>query len=208
MFIVQDFALHSLHLSWKSGLHSPVHFRNGLEYPQNDESGETRCRTWSYHPSQQLYSHRAQYNKKYEFETIPVPQITDNEILIQIAAAGFCHTDFQIYQGVYSSPTPLTGSHEPVGTIVALGETAATKWELGQRVGMLLFKHACGECYGCRAWKDNAGRPDIRMCLNKQMAGLTHDGGFAEYAVADADQASLLPESIDFVKRHRLCALE
>nr|OQO22188.1 hypothetical protein B0A51_09243 [Rachicladosporium sp. CCFEE 5018] len=138
------------------------------------------------------------YNKPYEFQTVPVPSINDHEILIKIAAAGFCHTDYQVYQGVYKSPTPLTGCHEPVGTVAAVGKSAARNFKIGQRVGMLLFKHACGKCDGCRVWKDSAGKPDIRMCEAKQMAGLSHDGGFAEYAVADAEQAAVLPESVSF----------
>ncbi|KAK6436791.1 hypothetical protein LTR95_007015 [Oleoguttula sp. CCFEE 5521] len=138
------------------------------------------------------------YNKPYEFQTVPVPSINANEILIKIAAAGFCHTDYQVYQGVHKSPTPLTGCHEPVGTVAAVGKNAARNFKIGQRVGMLLFKHACGKCDGCRTWKDSSGNPDIRMCEAKQMAGLSHDGGFAEYAVADAEQAAVLPESVSF----------
>jgi len=37
-----------------------------------------------------------------------------------------------------------------------------------------------------------------RFCEKKEMAGIQHDGGFAEYVVADADSSSLLPNGLSF----------
>jgi len=72
-----------------------------------------------------------------------VPKIGENDILIKIGAAGFCHTDYQVWQGVYESPCPIVPSHEPVGTVVAVGPKAQKKWKVGQRVGVILFQHQC-----------------------------------------------------------------
>lgn len=101
---------------------------------------------------------------------------------------------YQVWEGVYESPTPLVPSHEPVGTIVAMGKKAgkAGKWKIGQRVGYLLFKHQCHNCLGCETYKD------IRFCFNKNLAGLKNDGGMAEYSTADADNAVLLPDDVPF----------
>jgi D-arabinose 1-dehydrogenase-like Zn-dependent alcohol dehydrogenase len=99
----------------------------------------------------------------------------------------------------------MTASHEPAGTIVAAGKTAvAAGWKTGQRIGMLNFRHGCRECAGCRNVKikveqgSDSNRPDIRFCEKKDMAGVTADGGFAEYVVADADTTVLLPEGLEF----------
>ncbi|KAF9628963.1 Alcohol dehydrogenase superfamily zinc-containing [Lasiodiplodia theobromae] len=140
------------------------------------------------------------FNQPYELQDIPVPEIGDNDLLVKIGAAGFCHTDYQVFEGVYKSPLPMTPSHEPVGTIVAVGKEAAQKWQVGQRVGALLFKHACGTCAPCRMFKDPPGsdKPDIVVCQGKELLGLTHDGGFAEYVVADAETTSLLPDGLPF----------
>lgn len=121
-----------------------------------------------------------------------MPRINDNDLLIKIGAAGFCHTDYQVYQGVYQSKTPLIGSHEPAGTIVAVGSQAAKAFKEGQRVGVLNFRHACRECVGCKTTQD------VRFCEKKEMAGIMNDGGFAEYMVADADNSVLLPDSVSF----------
>ncbi|KAL3447863.1 chaperonin 10-like protein [Aspergillus insuetus] len=139
------------------------------------------------------------YGEPYKLDQIPVPTITDNDLLIKVGAAGFCHTDYQVYKGTYESPCPMTGSHEPAGTIVDVGRTAAAAgWKTGQRIGMLNFRHGCRECVGCRVKEQDSERPDIRFCAKKDMAGVTADGGFAEYVVADADTTVLLPEGLEF----------
>ncbi|KAF2633845.1 GroES-like protein [Macroventuria anomochaeta] len=112
--------------------------------------------------------------------TVPVPEYGDNDLLLKVGAAGFCHTDYQVYEGVYQSKLPLTPSHEP---------------KVGQRVGMLNLKHACNSCGGCRNYREG-DPPNMRFCENKEMAGVQHDGGFAEYVVADAGSSSLLPDGL------------
>lgn len=108
-------------------------------------------------------------------------------------ASNSCRS-YQVWEGVYESPTPIIPSHEPVGTIVALGEQAkkSGKWKVGQRVGVLLFRHACHHCIGCRTTND------VRFCKNKDMAGLANDGGMAEYIIGDADNSVLIPDNVPF----------
>ncbi|KAL4871491.1 hypothetical protein BDV12DRAFT_163852 [Aspergillus spectabilis] len=141
------------------------------------------------------------YGAPYELQDIPVPSYGDNDLLLKVGAASFCHTDYQVYEGVYQSPCPITPSHEPVGTVVELGKTAAKAgWKTGQRVGMLNFRHACRTCIGCKVARDphQPDQPDARFCENKDMAGISSDGGFAEYVVADADTSVPLPEGVSF----------
>src|SRR5262249_208190 len=129
----------------------------------------------------------------YELHEIPVPEVGDSDLLVKSAAAGFCHTDYQVWEGVYQSPTPIVPSHEPVGTIVAVGPKVQGKWKVGQRVGALLFRHQCHSCTGCKVTND------IRFCENIDFAGLKADGGMAEYFIADGKNSVLLPDEVDFV---------
>lgn len=86
---------------------------------------------------------------------------------------------YQVWEGVYGSKLPQIPSHEPVGTVVAVGDEAKAKgWKTGQRVGVMLFKHACRNCSGCESTHD------IRFCKNVVIEGLTTDGGMAEYIMA------------------------
>ncbi|CAG8890296.1 unnamed protein product [Penicillium egyptiacum] len=141
-----------------------------------------------------------QYSSQYKLEDIPVPSIGDNELLVKVGAAGFCHTDYQVYKGEYKSPTPMTPSHEPVGTIVAVGANAPPVWKTGQRIGLLNFRHGCNSCIGCEVSRDPLRplEPDIRFCENKDMAGIRADGGFAEYVVADPATSVHLPDGLSF----------
>lgn len=120
-------------------------------------------------------------------------------MLVRIGAASFCHTDYQVYEGVYSSKCPMIPSHEPVGTVVSIGADVDSKWKIGQRVGVLNFRHPCGKCNKCR-WHSQAydGALDARFCEEKNMAGITQDGGFAEYLCADPMTTVLLPEGLSF----------
>ena len=68
-------------------------------------------------------------------------------MLLKTGAAGFCHTDELIRTGgmPISLKGGLIGSHEPAGTVVALGESAAKAgWKIGQRVGALGYMGYCG----------------------------------------------------------------
>lgn len=142
-----------------------------------------------------------QYGAPYELQEIPIPSIGDNDLLLKVGAASFCHTDYQVYEGVYETKCPITPSHEPVGTVVETGTKAAKAgWKIGQRVGMLNFRHPCYSCVGCQSARDpkQPDRPDARFCQNKEMAGISADGGFAEYVVADADSSVELPDGVPF----------
>jgi D-arabinose 1-dehydrogenase-like Zn-dependent alcohol dehydrogenase len=77
-----------------------------------------------------------------------------------------------------------------------MGPKAETsgKWEIGQRVGYLLFRHQCHHCLFCKTYDD------IRFCENADFAGLKADGGMAEYSIADADNSVLLPDEVSFIQ--------
>lgn len=91
------------------------------------------------------------YGAPYEIVSIPVPSLDGPyDILIKTGSAGFCHTDLMCVNGEFNSPLPLTGSHEPAGTVVDLGEKAKGElgFKVGDRIGALNFYHPCGEWTG------------------------------------------------------------
>ncbi|GKZ27074.1 hypothetical protein AbraIFM66951_004536 [Aspergillus brasiliensis] len=68
---------------------------------------------------------------------IAVPQPGDEEVLVRVHASGFCHTDYQVYQGVHNAKLPMLPSHEPAGTIAVLGPNMRSDWKVGERVGVI-----------------------------------------------------------------------
>lgn len=119
------------------------------------------------------------------------------DILVQIKAAGMCHTDLQVLEGVYEeagSYKGMIGSHEPAGVVVKLGPKADSERivKVGDRVGSINTYGYCGECNACK----HQGR---QLCEKLPgLIGLTRDGGFAEYCKMDARVVSAIPESIPF----------
>lgn len=140
----------------------------------------------------------SQYNKPYELGEKDVPSVSDHELLVQIYAAGFCHSDLQVFHGQFGADLPLIPSHEPAGKIVKVGKLCERDWKVGDRVGVLNFKNACKECPGCTLSKRMYQTHDPRFCDKREMAGFKHDGAFAEYMVADPATTVKLPHSLSF----------
>lgn len=95
-----------------------------------------------------LYILQEKYNEPYIIKDVPVPsQLEPYHLLLQTGAAGFCHTDELIRTGGFPGALEhnVIGSHEPAGTIVAMGEDAVKAgWKTGQRVGALGYINFCG----------------------------------------------------------------
>ena len=89
-----------------------------------------------------------------ELRELPVPErIGPEEGLLRVDACGICGSDYEQYAGVMPGlPFPLIPGHEPVGTIVELGELAARRWgiSIGDRVCVETLL-PCGYCRQCRA---------------------------------------------------------
>lgn len=70
-----------------------------------------------------------EFKKPYQYsKDIPVPKIVrDNEVLIKVSVAGYCHTEIMIQNGGFESmmppgsKLPLVPSHEGSGIVVAVG---------------------------------------------------------------------------------------
>ncbi|KAF2644677.1 GroES-like protein [Massarina eburnea CBS 473.64] len=144
-----------------------------------------------------------EFNKPYQLCERPIPQCGNNDLLVQIHAAGYCHSDLQVFQGQFSKggfPTklPLIPSHEPAGIIAKVGASVKGPWKVGDRVGVLNFKKACGECVGCGQLLRRTKRTDPRFCRNREMAGFKDDGAFAQFMLADPATTVHLPESVSF----------
>lgn len=73
----------------------------------------------------------------------PVP----GEVLVQIEAAGVCHSDLSVVNGQRPRPTPMLLGHEAAGRVVDVGD-GVDDLVAGQRV-VLVFVPACGQCAGC-----------------------------------------------------------
>lgn len=79
-------------------------------------------------------------------EDLPIPDISDNEVLIKMLACGLCGTDIQKIRGD-SVNKPAVLGHEVVGEIVKKGQNV-DRFELGDRV-ITAIHVPCFTCHYC-----------------------------------------------------------
>jgi L-iditol 2-dehydrogenase len=112
-------------------------------------------------------------------EQVPVPEISDGEVLIRVSACGICGTDIKKIQHGFVAAPQIFG-HEVAGTVVATGR-GVQRWKVADRV--VSFHHVpCGSCFYCQ-------RRLFSQCAAYKKVGLTagfdpNGGGFAEYVRA------------------------
>ncbi len=104
-------------------------------------------------------------------ETVPLPSMGPEDILVKVKAALTCGTDVKVFRRGYHArmivPPALFG-HELAGDIVAVGH-AVTKFKIGQRV-VAANSAPCKECFYCRRNLEN-------LCEDL----LFNNGAYAEF---------------------------
>lgn len=78
----------------------------------------------------------------------------DNEVLVQIKAAGLCHSDLSVIDGNRPRPVPMALGHEAAGIVKAVGSGVSDLKE-GDHV-VAVFVPSCGHCSPCAE-----GRPAL-----------------------------------------------
>jgi alcohol dehydrogenase, propanol-preferring len=112
------------------------------------------------------------------------------EVLVKVLACGVCRTDLHVVDGELPNPTiPVVPGHEIVGRIEAVGREVTTLAP-GTRIGIPWLGWSCGTCEFCRADREN-------LCPNARYTGYQLNGGYAEFAVADASFCFPLPANYD-----------
>jgi propanol-preferring alcohol dehydrogenase len=132
-----------------------------------------------------LFEHVGQPLRMVERDA-PVPQA--GQLLLRVHACGICRTDLHLLDGeVEIKEPPRILGHQIVATVEDTGEGNDTAIEVGDRVGVPWLGWTDGTCAWCRSGREN-------LCPNARFTGCDIDGGFAEYAVADARFCFPIPE--------------
>lgn len=163
-------------------------------------------------PSRMKAQYLDAFNTPYVLRETELPTITSSDdLLIKVTAASYCHTDNVLALGEMQPlpyKFPHIGCHEYAGTVTQLPpepSTHAANFRIGDEVGVpgRAF-HPCGTCYECRL-EPSESDPDADdagysvYCPNSGNNGLSHPGGFREFAIVDARQVALLPAGMDAV---------
>jgi propanol-preferring alcohol dehydrogenase len=125
-----------------------------------------------------------------QIQDLPIPEPGLGEVLVRIETSGLCHTDIHAAHGDWPvRPTPpFTPGHEGIGIVEKLGSGVTTR-SLGDRVAIAWLGYACGQCRHCiGGWET--------LCEKQQNSGYSVNGTFAEYALAPAAFATLVPDAV------------
>mgnify|MGYP000495243995 CR=1 FL=1 len=124
-------------------------------------------------------------------ETLPIPEIGPNDVLIKIKKTGICGTDIHIWNWDAWSrktvPVGLTIGHEFFGEIV----------EVGRNVDDLSIGQRCtgeGHLIGNTSRQSRSGK--FHLDPETKGIGVNVDGAFAEYLRLPAFNVVLLPDAI------------
>jgi propanol-preferring alcohol dehydrogenase len=108
------------------------------------------------------------------------------EVLVRVEVCGICRTDLHLADGDLPARAALRiPGHEVVGIVDAVGEQA-TRFAVGDRVGIAWLRGTCGVCGACRRGREN-------LCRSATFTGWDADGGYAQYAVVHEGYAYALP---------------
>jgi propanol-preferring alcohol dehydrogenase len=133
-----------------------------------------------------------------EVRDVPRPHPGPGEVLLEVRAAGLCHSDLHLMHwpaGTLPYELPFTLGHEVAGTVAELGEGAdGLGLELGDPV-LVYGPWGCGRCPRC-------ARGEEHLCARRNGrpgggCGLGRDGGLAEYLVLPSPRLAISIGDLD-----------
>jgi len=133
-----------------------------------------------------------------------------DEVLLKIKAAGICHSDLSIIEGVRPRPLPMVIGHEASGEIVEVGSNVKN-FAIGDHV-VCSFVPSCGECLPCSIGKPSLCEPGAisgakgtlfsgAQKIKKDTEFFFHHSGisaFSEYAVVSKHSLVKIKQDIPY----------
>jgi D-arabinose 1-dehydrogenase-like Zn-dependent alcohol dehydrogenase len=131
-------------------------------------------------------------NAAFEVIERPIPDPPAGSVRLRVEACGICHSDSLTRFGAMPGiEYPRVPGHEIAGVIDAIG-AGVTGWTEGTRAGVGWHGGYCGRCDACR-------RGNFFACVLGRITGITHDGGYAEYTIADASALARIPDGLSSI---------
>nr|WP_265766458.1 zinc-dependent alcohol dehydrogenase family protein [Fodinibius salsisoli] len=122
-----------------------------------------------------------------ELRDLPVPKVEEHQLLLKVQSCGICRTDLHIVDHELQYPKlPLILGHQIVGTVHKVGKHV-TGFKIGDKVGVPWLGYTCEHCTFCKNDQEN-------LCDNAQFTGYQINGGFAEFATANARFCFPIPD--------------
>lgn len=116
-----------------------------------------------------------------ELRDVPIPEIGDHDLLIEVKAAGVCGSDIAYDNGEHPEHLnpPVILGHEFSGVVSKVGRKVSA-WKVGDRVVSDNTGYVCGKCYACST-------ADYLICPERRGLGYGMDGGFTQFVKISGD---------------------
>jgi uncharacterized zinc-type alcohol dehydrogenase-like protein len=126
----------------------------------------------------------------YEYE---LPELGPEQVDIQVAYCGICHSDFSMIRNEWGfTRYPFVPGHEVIGTVIAAGELAKGL-KIGDQVGLGWFAGSCMHCLHCLSGEHN-------LCRKNEYTIVGRNGGFADKVRCHWAWATPIPAAVDSSK--------
>ncbi|RLI55643.1 MAG: hypothetical protein DRO87_08745 [Candidatus Thorarchaeota archaeon] len=116
----------------------------------------------------------------------PIPPVMPGHVRMEVRSVGICGTDLAIWRGDYETKLPIVLGHEIAG---AVHETSGVDIEPGTLVTTEIDV-SCGRCWYCQHNMNH-------YCQDREILGVTTDGGLSEFITVPAELVHTLPEGVD-----------
>lgn len=129
-----------------------------------------------------------------EVRELAIPEIGEDEVLLQVGAVSVCGSDVHQYHGSQSWPVavPVILGHEFGGVVAKAGKRVKTIKE-GDRVVSETASYICGQCMMCRTGAYN-------LCPQRKGFGYGINGAMAGFVRVPERTLHHIPDSLSFEK--------
>lgn len=127
-----------------------------------------------------------------ELREMPVPEIGDDDVLLDVGAVSVCGSEIHQAHNTHSWPVdvPVILGHEFAGTVTAVGKRVPGFKE-GDRVVSETAAKVCGECIPCRSGRYN-------LCPHRKGFGYGVHGAMTSYVKVPARCLHHIPHTLPF----------
>jgi L-iditol 2-dehydrogenase len=127
-----------------------------------------------------------------ELREIPVPDVGEGEVLLEVGAVSVCGSDVHQAHNTHSWPVnvPVVLGHEFGGTVACRGR-GVRGFREGDRVVSETAAQICGDCVLCRTGRYN-------LCPSRKGFGYGIDGAMARWVRVPARCLHRIPDSLPF----------
>ena len=130
-------------------------------------------------------------------EEVPVPEISDDEVLVEVKYCAICGSDVHSVPDCALFPAGTYMGHEFSGVITKVGRNVEV-WKPGARV-VVNPLYICGECYACRHGRQSLCSQGYKHAIGST-PGREHAGAFAKFVRVPIPEWRLhqLPDEVSF----------